>query len=129
MKIRNYQSGMSLIEVVISMFMIGVLLVFYAAALNTVALSRKTRNEDLVYHVANKQMEDLRNTPFSSLAASGSISDSQLSQIPSGSGNYTVSDYPGFTGMKEMVVTVNWNDGIARQVVLKSLAGNGGLNP
>ena len=123
------QNGMSLIEVIISMFMIAALLVFYTSALNLVALSKKTRKENIAYHIANKQMEDLRNTAFASLPASGTISDSMLSQIPSGSGGYTVSSYAGFSGMKEMVVTVSWNDGISRQVILKSLAGNGGLNP
>ena len=120
---------MSLIEVVISMFMIAVLFVFYTAALNTVALSKKLRFENLAYHVANKQMEVLRDTAFSSLPSSGTISDSQLSQIPSGAGSYTISSYPGYGGMKEIVVTVIWNDGIAKSVVLRTLAGSGGINP
>ena len=122
-------SGMSLIEVVISMFLISVLLVFYVAALNTVALSRKQRYADIAYHVANKEMEILRSTSYASLPASSTFSDSQLAAIPSGAANYTISNYSGFAGMKEMVVTVVWNDGSARQVVLKTLAGSGGINP
>jgi len=123
------QAGLSLIEVVISMFMLSVLLVFYASALNLVALSRRMRNENLAYHVANKQMETLRDTPLAALAASGSINDPMLTQLHSGTGNFTVADYPGFTGMKEMVVTVSWNDGANKSVVLKTLAGSGGINP
>ncbi|HTL39257.1 MAG TPA: prepilin-type N-terminal cleavage/methylation domain-containing protein, partial [Methylomirabilota bacterium] len=121
----NSDSGMSLIEVVITMFLLSVLLVFYVAALNTVAISRKQRYEDIAYHVANTQMEILRNTPFASLPPSNTFSDSQLSLIPSGAANYTISDYSGFTGMKEIVVTVAWNDGTSKQVDLKTLAGSG----
>jgi Tfp pilus assembly protein PilV len=129
LNIDHYQSGMTLIEVVISMFMLMVLVVFYVSALNTVALTRKQTYEDIAYHAANKQMEVLRGTAFGSLSSSGNISDALLAQIPSGSGNFTVSDYPGYAGMKEMVVTVTWNDGLARSVALKTLAGSGGINP
>ena|SRR3989338_7997696 len=120
---------MSLIEVIVSMFMLTVILVFYASALNTVALSRKTRNEGMAYRIASKQIETLRAADFLNLPPSGPIVDPMLSQIPSGSGSFTVSDYPGYTGMKEFVATVGWNDGQARSVVIRSLAGTGGINP
>ncbi len=122
-------SGMSLIEVVISMFVLVTLLAFYTSALSTVAGSRKQRYEDLAYHVANKEMEDLRALPYANLPPAGVISDSMLAQIPSGAGAFTVTDYPGFSGIKEIVVTVTWTDGIAKSVVVKTLAGTGGINP
>jgi hypothetical protein len=105
------------------------LLAFYVSALNVVALTKKLRYENLAYHVANKQMESLRNIAVASLPSSGTISDSLLSQIPSGAGNFTVANYPGFGGTKEIVVTVTWNDGISKQVVVRSVAGSGGINP
>ncbi len=111
------------------MFMLAVMLVFYASALNVVNATKKARRQNIAYHVANKQMESLRSTPYASLPSSGSIVDSLLTQIPSGAGSYTVANYPGYTGVKEIVVTVTWNDGLARSVVLKSLAGTGGINP
>lgn len=121
---------MTVIEVLISMFIIFLLVVLYAAALNTVALTKKTNYEDVAYHVANKQMEALRSTSFSSLAnTSTSISDPLLSTIPSGAGTYAIADYGPMSGLKELTVTVTWNDGIAKSVVLQTLSGNGGLNP
>jgi prepilin-type N-terminal cleavage/methylation domain-containing protein len=123
------QLGMSLIEVIITMFMISVLLVLYTAALNTVAVTKKLRYENLAYHIASKQMEELRAMPFASLSGSGTISDPMVSQLPSGSALYTVSGYPSFFGMQEIIVTVNWNDGQAKQFILKTLAGSGGINP
>lgn len=125
----NKQQGLSLIEVVISMAMIVVLFVLYMAAQNTVVHTKKLRYENLAYHAANKKMEELRATAFTSLPSSGTVSDSMLSQIPSGAGSFTVADHAGYSGLKEIVVTVTWNDGIAKSVVLRTLAGSGGINP
>ena len=76
-------------------------------------------------------METLRATAFTSLSNSSntSFSDSQLSSLPSATATYTISDYPSYTGMKELIVDVNWNDGVAKNYELKTLAGNGGINP
>jgi prepilin-type N-terminal cleavage/methylation domain-containing protein len=125
----NSQDGLTLIEVLIAMFLIVVLFVLYLAAYNTVALVRKDSYEDTAYHIANKEMESLREVSFYSLAGSGSISDPELSNLPSGSASYSVTDFSAMTGVKEIAVTVNWNDGNSKQIVLKTLAGNGGLNP
>jgi hypothetical protein len=109
--------------------MITVLLIVYASALQVSTITKKLRYENLAYHVANKQMETLRSTSFDSLPASGSISDSMLSQIPQGAGSFTISDSGTYSGLKELTVTVTWNDGIAKQVDIYSLAGSGGINP
>jgi len=123
------QDGSSLIEVIVSLLMVAVLLVLYASALNTVRQARKLRNENIAYHIANKEMESLRNISYASLPANGVINDALLSQLPSGAGTYTTGAYPGYANVKEIVVTVTWNDGLARQILLKSLSGIGGLNP
>jgi Tfp pilus assembly protein PilV len=126
---KNTQSGYSLIEVVISLFMITVIVVLYASALNMVAISRRLRYENIAYHIATKQMETLRDITHDSLPTSGTISDPLLSQIPSGAGSFTVSDYAGYSNMKEMSVTVTWIDPVSKQVNLKSLSGTGVINP
>lgn len=123
------QKGMSLIEVIISMGLISILLFLYISSMNIVAHTKKLRYENLAYHAANKKMEELRATAFTSLPTSGTISDSMINQIPSGNGSFTVTDHPSFTGLKELTVTVTWNDGKSKQVQLKTLAGNGGINP
>lgn len=123
------QSGITLIEVMISMFFVVAIFVLFLAAMNTVALTKKLNYEDIAYHIANKQMETLRETAFTSLPASGSISDPLLSKLPSGSGSYTTTNYSAYSGMKEITVTVNWNVGGAKKIVIKTLAGSGGINP
>ena len=125
----RYQEGSSLIEVIVSLFMEAVLLIVYASALQVTTITKKLRYETLAYHVANKQMETLRAIDFDSLPASGAIADSMLSLIPSGAGSFTVIDSGSFSGLKELAVTVTWNDGVAKQVDVYTLAGSGGINP
>lgn len=129
MKIKN-QDGLSLIEVIVSMFLIVALFVLYLSALNTVLILKKTNTEDIAYHIANKQMEALREIPIASLPAAGSITDSQLTLITAGTGSYAVNNYASMAGMKEIVVTVGWTEGsLNKQVVIRTLAGTGGINP
>ena len=125
------QSGTSLIEVIVAMFIVFVLFLLYLAALNTTTLIKENNNEDLAYHIANKQMEALREIPYATLinTAGTNISDTQINSLPAGSGSYTISDVTGMSGVKEFVVTVSWNDGRARSVVLRTYSGSGGLNP
>jgi hypothetical protein len=111
------------------MFLIVVLFILYLAAANTVAVIKKVKYEDIAYHIASKQIEYLRKIPYNSLPASASFSDSQLSKIPSGAGNFTVTNHATLSGVKELTVTVTWNDGIPKQVVFKTLSGKGGINP
>jgi len=124
-------AGMTLIEVIVAMFLIFVLFIVYLAALNTVALVKKNTYADTAYHIANKQIEILRDTPYASLTntAGTSISDTDLATIPSGAGSYMISNYASMSGVKEIVVTVSWNDGNAKSVELRTLAGSGGINP
>jgi len=126
---KNKQSGFSLIEVAISFFILMVMVVLYGSALNLVGMSKKLRNENYAYHIAGKQMENLRAIVYESLPPSGSIVDPLLAELPSGAGSYTVIDYPGYAGLKEITVTVTWNDGVAKEIEVKTLAGTGGINP
>jgi len=120
---------MSFIEVIVVLFIVIVLFDISLMEVNALSIMRKQRYENVAYHIANKQMEGLRAIAFASLPSSGTISDPLLSQIPSGSGNFTVSDYSGYSGIKELITTVAWNDGSSKSVVIKTLAGNGGINP
>lgn len=127
-KTKLNQLGMSLVEMIISMFLVLILFVFLVMEVSTLAVSKGQRYENVAYHVANKQMENLRSTSFASLPASGTIFDSLLDEIPSGNGSFTVIDHPGYAGLKELVITVSWNHGISKSVVLRTLAGSGGFN-
>ena len=122
------QKGFSLAEIIVAIFMVLVLFSLAIMEVRALEISRTQRYEDVAYHVANKEMESLRATAFDNLPPSGSISDTNLSQIPSGLGSFTVSDYSGYSGMKEIIVTVSWDDGANKSVVIRTLAGTGGIN-
>lgn len=123
-----HQRGSSLVEVLVVLFLVSILFELLFMEAQALAISHKQRYEDIAYHVANKEMETLRNTSVSTLPSSGTIPDAQLSQIPSGSGNFTVADYTGYSGLKQITITVTWNDGANKSVSLQTLVGTGGLN-
>lgn len=127
--LKNLQSGMSLIEIIISIFLVLIIFDLCLMEVNVLTISRKQRYENIAYHIAKKQMESLRTASFDSLPESSAISDPMLNEIPSGSGNFTISDYPGYSGIKEIVVTVNWNYDGNKSATIKTLAGRGGINP
>jgi prepilin-type N-terminal cleavage/methylation domain-containing protein len=125
----NKQSGMTLIEVLVSMAMLGALVVLYAAVFNISVFTKGMKKENIAYHIASKKMEELRNTPYGSLPTSATFSDTQLSQLPASSASFTINNYGSYSGLKEIVVAVNWNDGKARNISVKTLVGTGGINP
>lgn len=120
--------GFILVEIIISIFLILILFELLIMEAGVLLVSKSQRYENIAYHIANKQMESLRATEFSTLLSSGVISDSLLAQIPSGSGSFSVSDHLTYNGLKELEVRVTWNDGGDKSVVLKTIAGRGGLN-
>ncbi len=131
--VRKYEknSGFSLIEVIIALFVISAALLLYAGSYATVRLTRATRDETQAYRIAARQLELLRSTAFSALPASGQIFDTNLAALPSGSGSYTVADYPDTSSrLKVASSTVSWTrDGTGRSVNLQTLIGETGFNP
>jgi prepilin-type N-terminal cleavage/methylation domain-containing protein len=126
---KNKQSGMTLIEVLISLAMVGGLIVLYAAVFNISLQTRTMKYENLAYHIASRKMEDIRNTPYGTLPASASFADPLLTQLPLSAANFTINDFITYSGLKEVVVTVNWTDRKSRNVVIRTLIGTGGINP
>ena len=126
---RRAQSGMSIVEVLVSIAIVGSLIVLYAAAFNVSTLSRTMRSENLAYHIASKRMEELRNMDYAALPASGTFSDPLMASLTSGAGSYTRANYSTYTGMQELVVTVTWFEGRSRSVQVRTIVGTGGINP
>ncbi len=127
---KQRQRGSSLIEMIVVILIVLILFDLAILEAQSLILVRKQQYEDIAYHIANKEMESLRATSFDSLTnSSGSISDTQLNLIPSGSGTFTIADYSGYSDLKQLIVTVTWNDGSSKSVTLNTLALKGGLNP
>ena len=102
------QTGFSLIEVVVTLFIIGVIFVIYQAALNGIFLTRNAKDQEIALRVATHKVEELRSLGYFSLPASGSFTDSQLSSLLQSSASMAISDYNLKT--KQITVTVSWKE-------------------
>lgn len=113
--------GFTLIEILISIGVVGVIVLMYAAILNTFPLTRDAQHEDIALRIAETEMQRLRAGGYDNLPASGSFSDTQMSSLPSGSGTVAVTDQNSKT--KQVVVAVVWQDAgySARSVSLATL--------
>jgi prepilin-type N-terminal cleavage/methylation domain-containing protein len=112
--------GFTLIEVVIAIFLVGLLAVLTANILTATPLATHAKEEQTALAIASNRMEALRAGGYAALPASGPFSDASLANLPGGSGEVTVSTYNSNT--KEVTVTVSWNeDGTPHDVVLTTL--------
>lgn len=126
-EVLRFSPGLSTVEVIFSIFLIAVTLVVYAASLNLVPLAKTAKYQNTAYHLALKHLEILRNTDYSSLPATGPLSDTDFSLLPSGAGTLTVTD--AATNLKHATVTITWSEsGTTRSVTLDTYIYQSGLN-
>jgi prepilin-type N-terminal cleavage/methylation domain-containing protein len=122
------EQGFTVIEVVVSLFIFGMMLLVYVASANTVTLNRSSKNKQVAYRVAASAIEELRATPYAALPTSHAITDPLLSTIPSGAGTVNISTYNAKT--KQVVSTVTWRDpgsSQTRSFSLTTLITEGGI--
>ena len=104
----NSKSGFSLLEVIVTIFIIGLVLVLYQASLGKVKLIQYAKNQEIALRVANNKIEVLRAGGYSALPASGNFSDSQLNSLSNSSANMTITDYNADT--KQVLITIQWKE-------------------
>lgn len=122
------KQGFTLIELVVALGLIAVTLFGYFAVLKTVTLTRFAKHQALAYQVAIKKVEELKAVPFGSLPVSGSFTDSALAALPQVQANLTVADYGGSAGIKEITVTISWQESAgAKNVQVKTILTSGGI--
>lgn len=122
------QTGHTIVEVVIAMFVFIVMLFLYASASNSTRLNRQVKNQDLALRIAESSMEDLKNTPFNSLPSSGSLNHSNLSLLMNSSLNLTMTSIN--PSLKQAEVVISWKDesaGSVRSINLTSLLSDKGI--
>ncbi len=101
--------GFSLIEIVISLFIIGVILVLMHAVIQSSSLIRTTKNQGIALSIARNEIESLRAGGYATLPASGTFSDSLISTLPAlATTTRTVSVYDAKT--KQVTASVIWRD-------------------
>lgn len=103
------QSGFTLIEVVVTIFIVVLMLVFYASSFTSNQLEKIQEHKDIVLRVINQKMASIRAGGYSNAASSaGTFTDTQLSTLTRYSASTTVSDYNA--NIKEVTVGVSWID-------------------
>jgi Tfp pilus assembly protein PilV len=120
--------GFTLVEVIIALAFLLVTMTIFGLVISSLPLIKTARNQNLAYHLAAKKIEELRNTSYASLPASGSYNDAALAELPSGSANLTVASYQSSAKIKDAVVTISWSDASgSHSVSLETLIGSIGL--
>ena len=101
--------GFSLIEVIVSIFIVGVLLVLLQAVVRSGVLVRTAKNQGIALAVARNKLEALRAAGYAAIPANGPFYDSLLSTLPRAATTTLVSsDYNAKT--KQVAVSVIWLD-------------------
>ena len=100
--------GFTLIEVLVSLFIISVMLLLFQAVLRSASLVTSTRNRDAALSIARNEIEELRATGYDALPSSGPFTDDLLSTLPSGSAAVTISDLN--SGTKQVITIVSWQE-------------------
>lgn len=100
--------GFTLIEVVLTVILVGMIIVLSSLLVKTISLSRHERYVSTATSIAQGEIESLRAVGYDQLPASGPFSDDALTQLPSGTGTFEVSAYDDAT--KKVIVTVSWTD-------------------
>lgn len=113
--------GFALIEVTVSIFVIGIMIVASASLLHGVPASRLSRDQSIALVIAQNEIETLRANGYAALPATGSFSDTALASLSSGAGTLAVAQYDSKT--KRVDVTVSWTeaDASAHTVTLTTL--------
>lgn len=104
----RYQRGFSLIEVILTIGIVGTILVVFQAVLTSSALVRTTTFEGVALKIAESKLNVLRHGGYAALPPSGSLTDTNLSLLPEGAETVTVSSFN--TGTKQVTVSVSWSD-------------------
>lgn len=122
------QNGFGILEVVITLFIIGVTLLLFAVVSNSVVLNKYNRYKEIALRIAEHELQELRTTPYANLPASGSITNTQLSSLPQGSGTMTITEEED--GLSQATITITWRNPSAtadQQLTLSTYIWQGGL--
>lgn len=101
------QHGFTLIEIVITISIVVLMLVFYVSAFSTNQLAKIQQHREIALRVIDQKIQALRAAGYSGVS-SGSFTDTQLNALQSASASTTVSDYNA--SIKQVIVGVTWID-------------------
>ncbi len=106
---RHTHRGFTLIEVLVSILILGAMLVFYTSSFSATKLTRDAQRKDVALRVIEQKLEELRALTYAGLPASGTFSDPLLTSLPNGIASTTISTYNA--AIKKATVGVSWIEG------------------
>ena len=129
------ERGVSLVELLLVVIVVGVIVFLLANLPNAMNLINKSKHLSMAREIAAKQIEDKRSISYINLVNDTlAISDSRINLLPDGSGTVVVADCDVLIctqgeSAKQVSVTVSWKDNNKLQKVsLETLIAEGGLN-
>lgn len=129
------ESGVSLLESLLVVVVVGMTVVLMANIPNALGLITKSRNLSLAREIAAKQLEDKRAISFANLVSDTTpVSDTRISLLPEGAGTVTVTDCDPLVctngeHLKKISIILSWKDNNKTQTInLDTFIGEGGLN-
>lgn len=132
--IKISQTGVSLIEILLSIVLIGFIILAVNNVPNSIRLIGSSQKQSLAKDIASKEIEQLRLKGYNNLANSTvSVVDSRLSSLPQSSANAVISDCPvtvcsNNETIKQIVVTVSYQDDTQiKKVQLNTFISQGGI--
>lgn len=127
-------TGVSLVELLIVVAVIGFLAILVASIPNSIALIGKSKYVSVAREIAVKQIEDSRAIGYDNLVdGSNAVNDSRLNSLPSGTGSVTISDCDisicaSGEDLKQVIVKVSWKEsGKDAEVKLTTFVSENGL--
>ena len=129
------QFGFSLAEVLIAVFLVGMIILVVSNIPNAINLVTSSKSDSIVRQVAAKGVEDLRLAGYESLSIDSStpINDSRLDSLNNVSAHTLISACPvevcsGNEEIKQASITISWTEnGEQKTYQIKILIGKDGL--
>lgn len=134
MKLDKGSAGFSLVEIIVGIFLVGLIVLVIGNLPNAIKLVSSSQSELILREVAAKKMEDIRLAGYDSLAnGTTTIVDSRMNKLDGVSGHTVISDCPqnictGGQQIKQVKITITWNEeGEPKTYQLVTLVGKDGL--
>jgi prepilin-type N-terminal cleavage/methylation domain-containing protein len=125
MSVCKSEKGFTIIEILISLFIISAALLIFQSSITSLTLNKSLRFQDIALHIASSEVDTIKTNGYDYIPNTGTFTHSLLSTLPQGQGTITTTDYNDNT--KQIVVTVTWQDSITRTVHLTTLISESGL--
>lgn len=133
-RLAQKQFGFSLVEVIIAIFLAGIMVLVVANIPQAIRLISSSQSESKVREVAAKKLEDTRLTGFDNLAyGTTNFSDPRLNSLPAVTAFTTIAECPvslcpSSEQVKQVTISISWNENsIKKNFEIVTLVAKGGL--